>query len=56
MARLRPASRPYVDQLPPTNSRIADLSGVEPKPPVLWLRGNDVIVSDTSLYDLAYLG
>jgi hypothetical protein len=30
---------------------------VEPKPPVLWLRGaDDVIVSDTSLYDLAYLG
>src|SRR6202035_2094580 len=28
-----------------------------PKPPVLWLRGaDDVIVSDTSLYDLAYLG
>jgi len=41
----------------PTHFRIADLSGVEPKPPVLWLRGaNDVIVSDTSLYDLAYLG
>ena len=28
-----------------------------PGPPVLWLRGaDDVIVSDTSLYDLAYLG
>ena len=41
----------------PTHFRIADLSGVEPKPPVLWIRGaNDVIVSDTSLYDLAYLG
>ena len=35
----------------------ANLSGVEPKPPVLWIRGaDDVIVSDTSLYDLAYLG
>src|SRR5271157_2834771 len=34
-----------------------DLSEVEPKPPVLWLRGaDDIIVSDTSLYDLAYLG
>jgi len=30
---------------------------VAPKPPVLWVRGaDDVIVSDTSLYDLAYLG
>ena len=41
----------------PTVFRIADLSGVEPKPPLLWIRGaDDVIVSDTSLYDLAYLG
>jgi pimeloyl-ACP methyl ester carboxylesterase len=33
------------------------LSNVDPKPPVLWVRGvDDVIVSDTSLYDLAYLG
>ena len=30
---------------------------MEPKPPVLWQRSaDDVIVSDTSLYDLAYLG
>ena len=30
---------------------------MRPKPPVLWLRGaDDVNVSDTSLYDLAYLG
>jgi pimeloyl-ACP methyl ester carboxylesterase len=41
----------------PTHFRIADLSGVDSKPPVLWIRGaDDVIVSDTSLYDLAYLG
>jgi hypothetical protein len=41
----------------PTHFRIADLSAVQPKPPVLWLRGtDDVIVSDHSLYDLAYLG
>ena len=33
------------------------LSTVDPKPPVLWIRGtDDVIVSDTSLYDLAHLG
>ena len=41
----------------PTHFRIDGLQAVEPKPPVLWLRGaDDVIVSDTSLYDLAYLG
>ena len=57
LARLR-ARRPRRAQYDgPHDFRIADLSGVEPKPPVLWLRGaDDVIVSDTSLYDLAYLG
>ena len=30
---------------------------MDPKPPVLWIRGTaDLIVSDTSLYDLAHLG
>lgn len=40
--------------------RYLDLSGIvdlEPKPPVLWVRGaEDVIVSDTSLFDLNHLG
>ena len=52
-----PGDRGVLNTMAPTHFRIADLSGVEPKPPVLWLRGaDDVIVSDTSLYDLAYLG
>lgn len=30
---------------------------VQPKPPVLWIRGaDDAIVSDTSMFDLGYLG
>lgn len=37
-----------------------DLSGftqIDPRPPVLWIRGaDDQIVSDTSLFDLGYLG
>lgn len=37
-----------------------DASGivdVEPKPPILWIRGaDDQIVSDTAMFDLAYLG
>jgi pimeloyl-ACP methyl ester carboxylesterase len=46
-----------LNTMAPTHFRIAGLSAVQPKPPVLWLRGtDDVIVSDTSLYDLAYLG
>jgi pimeloyl-ACP methyl ester carboxylesterase len=52
-----PGDHGVLNTMAPTHFRIADLSGVEPKPPVLWLRGaDDVIVSDTSLYDLAYLG
>jgi pimeloyl-ACP methyl ester carboxylesterase len=39
---------------------VLDLSGivdVDPKPPVLWVRGDaDQIVSDTSVFDLAFLG
>jgi pimeloyl-ACP methyl ester carboxylesterase len=54
---IAPGDRGVLNTMAPTHFRIADLSGVEPKPPVLWLRGaDDVIVSDTSLYDLAYLG
>jgi pimeloyl-ACP methyl ester carboxylesterase len=52
-----PGDLGVLNTMAPTVFRISDLSGVEPKPPVLWLRGaDDVIVSDTSLYDLAYLG
>jgi pimeloyl-ACP methyl ester carboxylesterase len=52
-----PGDRGVLNTMAPTHFRIADLSAVQPKPPLLWLRGaDDVIVSDTSLYDLAYLG
>jgi pimeloyl-ACP methyl ester carboxylesterase len=52
-----PGDRGVLNTMAPIHFRIADLSTVTPKPPVLWLRGaDDVIVSDTSLYDLAYLG
>ena len=54
---IAPGDRGVLNAMAPTHFRIGDLSGVRPKPPVLWLRGaDDVIVSDTSLYDLAYLG
>jgi pimeloyl-ACP methyl ester carboxylesterase len=34
-----------------------DFVAAQPKPPVLWVRGNhDMIVSDTSMFDIAYLG
>jgi hypothetical protein len=52
-----PGDRGALNTLAPTHLRPADLSTVDPKPPVLWIRGTeDVIVSDTSLYDPAHLG
>lgn len=36
---------------------LSPLSGIPNKPPILWIRGDrDIMVSDTSLCDLAYLG
>ena len=52
-----PGDRGVLNTMSPAHFRIAGLDEVRPKPPILWLRGtDDVIVSDTSLYDLAYLG
>ncbi len=54
---LAPGDRGVLNTMAPTHFRIDGLPAVQPKPPVLWLRGtDDVIVSDHSLYDLAYLG
>jgi len=52
-----PGDRGVLNTLAPTHLRLDSLSTVDPKPPVLWIRGTaDVILSDTSLYDLAHLG
>ena len=52
-----PGDRGVLNTMAPTHFRIDGLDGLAPKPPVLWLRGaDDVIVSDTSLYDFGYLG
>lgn len=41
----------------PAYCNLAAFSKIEPRPPVLWIRGaDDQIVSDTSLFDLAFLG
>ena len=50
--------RGVLNTLAPAHFRIADdLVAVAAKPPITWVRGDaDVIVSDTSLFDLAYLG
>jgi pimeloyl-ACP methyl ester carboxylesterase len=55
---MAPGDRGVLNTMAPNHFRIADeLVAVAPKPPVTWVRGDrDAIVSDTSLFDLAYLG
>jgi pimeloyl-ACP methyl ester carboxylesterase len=54
---LAPGDRGVLNTMAPTHFRVTGLTSVERKPPILWIRGvDDVIVSDTSLYDIAYLG
>ncbi|HWU89279.1 MAG TPA: alpha/beta fold hydrolase, partial [Kofleriaceae bacterium] len=41
----------------PAYVNLAAFAAIDPKPPVLWIRGaDDQIVSDTSLFDLGFLG
>ncbi len=50
-------TRGVLNSLSPAHFRIDDITGGQTQPPVLWVRGaDDVIVSDTSLYDFAFLG
>jgi pimeloyl-ACP methyl ester carboxylesterase len=55
---MAPGTRGVLNTMSPKWFNIASaLVSVSPKPPVVWVRGDsDVIVSDTSLFDLAYLG
>jgi pimeloyl-ACP methyl ester carboxylesterase len=51
-------TRGVANAMDPAYHTIADaFADLSPKPPVTWVRGDrDVIVSDTSSFDLAYLG
>jgi pimeloyl-ACP methyl ester carboxylesterase len=52
-----PGSRGVLNTMSPKWLDLTGLVDLDPKPPVTWIRGDrDVIVSDTSLFDLAYLG
>ncbi|MFB6841229.1 alpha/beta fold hydrolase [Streptomyces sp. NPDC056361] len=54
---IAPGTRGVLNCLAPIHFRVDDLHLIDPKPPVLWIRGeDDVIVSDTSMFDLAHLG
>lgn len=55
---MAPGDRGVLNTMAPNHFRLADeLVAVPAKPPITWVRGDqDAIVSDTSLFDLAYLG
>ena len=52
-----PGTRGMNNALSPKYMNQAPFAAVDPKPPVLWIRGNDdMIVSDSSMFDFAVLG
>jgi pimeloyl-ACP methyl ester carboxylesterase len=53
-----PGDRGVLNTMAPNHFNVAaDLVAVATKPPITWVRGDrDAIVSDTSFFDLAYLG
>ncbi len=52
-----PGPRGVLNAMAPTFCRLDGIVEADPKPPILWIRGDrDLIVSDTSFLDLATLG
>ena len=52
-----PGARGLNNAISGKHVNLAGFAQIEPKPPVLWIRGaDDQVVSDTSLFDLGYLG
>ncbi len=52
-----PGTRGVLNAMAPTVFDVSGIVDLPVKPPVLWLRGDaDAIVSDTSVFDLAFLG
>ncbi len=53
----RPADKGVLNSLAPTNFDVSGIAHINPKPEILWIRGDsDAIVSDSSLFDLNHLG
>jgi pimeloyl-ACP methyl ester carboxylesterase len=52
-----PGTRGVLNTMAPIHLNLSGLIDLAPKPPVLWIHGaDDVIVSDTSYFDLNFLG
>lgn len=54
---IAPADKGVLNSLAPTNFNTSGITEINPKPEILWIRGDsDAIVSDASLFDLNQLG
>ena len=54
---LAPGRRGVLNTMAPTVFDVSGIVDLAEKPPILWIRGDaDQIVSDTSVFDLAFLG
>jgi pimeloyl-ACP methyl ester carboxylesterase len=52
-----PGTRGMNNAISPKYLDLSHFAAISPQPPVLWIRGaDDAIVSDTSFFDLGYLG
>jgi pimeloyl-ACP methyl ester carboxylesterase len=52
-----PGTRGVNNALSPKYCELSGLAGIDPKPPVLWIRGaDDQVISDISMFDFGYLG
>jgi pimeloyl-ACP methyl ester carboxylesterase len=52
-----PGRRGILNALSGRYADVTRLGDVDPKPPILWVHGtDDLVVSDTSSYDMGYLG
>ncbi len=55
--QVAPGDRGVLNAIAPRHFDLSSFAAIDPKPPVLWVRGaDDQIVSDTSLFDLGFLG
>lgn len=52
-----PGTKGVLNAFSPKYFNVSGIVDVQPKPPILWIRGiDDQIVSDTSFWDVGYLG
>jgi len=52
-----PGANGFLNAISPKYHNVSGFRDIKPQPPVLWVRGDaDQIVSDTSFFDLAFLG